>query len=250
MTLVEAPPSDEIRVILCLKFDSRASFDEVAAFKRALIDCDYVLDSVEVSGGFDFILEAGLHDFAEYHAHLERFANPMAALVERHEANFICRRFLRVPDREEAIWVPCKDGRRRVDCASIDLVHAEGDYVRIHCGDRSWLLHDTMHHMREKLDRAHFLTLHRSTIANIGFIDRLIHRHHYWIAMLGNGTHQRIAKSQVAVVLAQLRTDSSNVGGHPTNGGRHPAEAVPAGQISVERVIETIEPTPSATAIP
>ena len=183
-------------------------------------------------------------------SHLERFADSMAALVERHEANFICRRFMRVPDRDQAIWVPCNDGRRRIDCASIDLVHAEGDYVRIHCGDRSWLLHDTMHHMREKLDPSHFLTLHRSTIANVDFIDRLIHRHHYWLALLANGTQQRIAKSQVAGVLAQLRTDSSIVAGGPTNGGRHPADALPDGQISAERVTETIEPTPSATAIP
>ena len=250
MTLVEAAPSNDMRVILCLKFDSRAPFDEVAAFKRALINCDYVLHSVEVSGSFDFIFEASLRDFADYHTHLERFADSMAALVERHEANFICRRFMRVPDREQAIWVPCKDGRRRIDCASIDLVHAEGDYVRIHCGDQSWLLHDTMHHMREKLDRSQFLTLHRSTIANIDFIDRLIHRHHYWLALLANGTQQRIAKSQVAGVLAHLRTDSSNVAGGPTNGGRQHGDSQPDGQLNVERVTETIAPTPSATAIP
>ena len=207
MAMVEAPPSDKMRVILCLKFDPRASFDEVAEFKRALISSKEVVHSVEVSGSFDFMLEAGLDDFSAYHGLLERFARQLATLVERHEANFICRRFLRLAERDVALWVPCRDGRRRIDSGSIDLVRAEGDYVRIHSGNQSWLLHDTMHHLREMLDGGDFLTLHRSTLAAIRFIQKLIHRKHHWVALLANGTEQRIAKSHLAEVLATLRND-------------------------------------------
>jgi DNA-binding LytR/AlgR family response regulator len=130
---------------------------------------------------------------------------------------------MRVCARDDAIWVPCRDGRRRIACATIDRVCAEGDYVRLHCGDQSWLLHDTMHHMREVLDPTSFITVHRSTIVNIGFIRELLHRGHYWVLVLDNGEEQRIAKSHLAEVLAALRTDSPN--GHARSATRrHLAE--------------------------
>lgn len=183
----------------------------MAKFKKELIDCACVVHSVEASSAFDYMIEAALVDFVAYQALLDHFADALANLVERQEASFVCRRFLRVVERDHAIWVPCRDGRRRVDCATIDLVRAEGDYVRIHCGAHSWLLHDTMHHLREMLDPATFLTFHRSAIVNSEFIERLVRRQHYWVAILGNGAELRIAKSHVVDVLAALRNDSSTI---------------------------------------
>lgn len=209
MALIEVTPSDDLRVILCLKFDRRAPYDALTSFKRSLIDCACVVHSVEASGAFDYMIEAALPDFAAYHALLDEFAVGLASLVERQEASFVCRRFLRTVDRDHAIWVPCRDGRRRIECATIDLVRAEGDYVRIHCGEHSWLLHDTMHHMRKMLDPAEFLTLHRSTIIHAQFVERLVHRRTYWVAVLGDGGEQRIAKSHVGEVLSTLRNESS-----------------------------------------
>jgi DNA-binding LytR/AlgR family response regulator len=215
MTLVEAAPSDDMRVILCLKFDRRAPSDAVTRFKQDLIDCPSVLHSVEVTGAFDYVIEAGIADFPAYHALLDCFGQELATLVERHEASFVCRRFMRVCDRDDAIWVPCRDGRRRIACSTIDMVRAEGDYVRLYCGEQSWLLHDTLHHMRDVLDPRTFLTVHRSTIVNVGFIRQLVHRRHYWVMLLDNGSEQRIAKSHVAAVLSELRTDSSNERARP-----------------------------------
>jgi DNA-binding LytR/AlgR family response regulator len=218
MALVEAAPSNDIRVILCLKFDRRAPTDAVTEFKQALTNSPSVVHSVESSGAFDFMVEASLPDFAAYQQLLDGYADEMATLVERREASFVCRRFMRVCGRDEGIWVPCRDGRRRISCATIDLVCAEGDYVRIHCGKQSWLLHDTMRHMRELLDEDSFITVHRSTIVNVGFIRQILHRRNYWVVVLANGTEQRIAKSHVTSVLAALRTDSSTRHDHqPTS---------------------------------
>ena len=212
MALVEIAPSDDIRVILCLKFDRRAPSDAVNSFKQELATCASVVHSAELSGAFDLMIEAALPDFIAYHALLDHYAIERSTLVERHEASFVCRRFMRVCDQDDAIWVPCRDGRRRIACSTIDMVRAEGDYVRLHCGAQSWLLHDRMHHMRELLDPDRFLTVHRSTIVNIGFVVQLVHRHYYWVLVLANGEEQRVAKSQVAAVLTALRTDSSNTG--------------------------------------
>ena len=220
MTLVEVTPSDDLCVILCLSFDRCASGDAVEKFKRGLLDCASVVRSVEATGAFDFMIEAELRDFAGYHALLDAFASELATLVERHEASFVCRHFRRVSDVDQALWVPCRDGRRRVDCAAIELVRAEGDYVRLHCGTESWLVHDTMHHMREILDPTVFLTLHRSTIVNANFIKRLAHLHKHWVAVLGDGTEHRIAKSHVAATLAALRPPSSTHNAGPPIGGQ------------------------------
>lgn len=235
MALIEAAPSDEMRVILCLKFDRRAPFDAVAKFKQNLLDCACVVHSVESSGAFDLMIEAGLPDFVAYHALLDDFAIELATLIERQEASFVCRRFLRTAERDQAVWVPCRDGRRRIDCAAIDLVRAEGDYVRLHCGEQSWLLHDTMHHMRELLDPETFLTLHRSTIVNADFIKRLAHRRNHWVAILGDKTEQRIAKSHVVEILAALRTDSSTHEADPAISGH-------LGEISAPPMEDAVRP--------
>jgi hypothetical protein len=237
MALVEAAPSDDMRVILCLKFDPHAASDAVLQFKRDLTACGSVLHSVEATGAFDYMIEVGLPDFAAYHALLDQFGDELCSLVERHEASFVCRRFTRPCDRDDAIWVPCRDGRRRVSCTTIDLIRAEGDYVRLHCGSQSWLLHDTMHHMRDLLDPRTFLTVHRSTIVNTGFISRLMHRRDHWVMVLQDGSEQRIAKSHVAAVLAELRTDSSTDRVGPAI-RRRPAESLPR---SME---ESMPPTP------
>ena len=215
MALIQAAPSDDMRVILCLKFDRRAATDAVSKFKRDISACGCVVHSVEATGAFDYMIECGLSDFGAYHALLDQFAEELSTLVERREASFVCRRFMRACDRDEAIWVPCRDGRRRIACATIDMVAAEGDYVRLHCGEASWLLHDTMHHMRDLLDPRSFLTIHRSTIVNVGFIKQLLHRRHYWVLVLEDNSERRIAKSHVGTVLAELRTDSSNHDAHP-----------------------------------
>ena len=236
MTLVEAAPSDEMRVILCLKFDRRAPFDTVAKFKQGLLDCACVVHSVESSGAFDFMIEAAVRDFAAYHALLDDFAVELATLIERQEASFVCRRFVRTADRSQSVWVPCRDGRRRVDCMTIDLVRAEGDYVRLHCGAQNWLLHDTMHHLRELLDPDTFLTLHRSTIANVDFIKRLVHRGNHWVAILGDDREQRIAKSHAATILAALRTGSSTSDADPAMRRHLSISSAPPAEEKVRRM--------------
>lgn len=209
MALVEVTPSDEMRVILCLSFDRCAPRDAVAKFKKDLLGRACVMRSVDATGAFDFMIEAELRDFAAYHALLDAISSEMTNLVERQEASFVCSSLVRIADLDKAVWVRCRDGRRRVDYGDIEVVRAEGDYVRLYCRDDSWLLHDTMHHMRDMLDPATFLTLHRSTIVNANFVSRLVHRDHHWIAVLCDGTEQRIAKSHVADTLAALQSDSS-----------------------------------------
>lgn len=50
--------------------------------------------------------------------------------------------------------------------AEIDWIEAEGDYVRIHAGPRSWLVRQTMKGVEADLGTRRFIRIHRSTIVN------------------------------------------------------------------------------------
>lgn len=61
-------------------------------------------------------------------------------------------------------WVPHRSEIIRVLAADIDLIEAERDYMRLHIGQRSYLLHQTIGELERRLDPAEFVRLHRSTI--------------------------------------------------------------------------------------
>ncbi|HKV42356.1 MAG TPA: LytTR family transcriptional regulator DNA-binding domain-containing protein [Blastocatellia bacterium] len=55
----------------------------------------------------------------------------------------------------------------------IDWIEAADNYVQIHSGRQSHLLHATLNSLESKLDSGHFLRIHRSTIVNISRIKEL-----------------------------------------------------------------------------
>ncbi len=57
--------------------------------------------------------------------------------------------------------------------ADIDWVEADGDYVRLHAGPRSWMLRETMASVERRLGQRRFLRIHRSTIVNVDRIREL-----------------------------------------------------------------------------
>ena len=55
----------------------------------------------------------------------------------------------------------------------IDWIEAADNYVQVHAGRASHLLHATLSSLERKLDPAKFLRIHRSTIINLGRIKEL-----------------------------------------------------------------------------
>ncbi|MCL6699607.1 LytTR family transcriptional regulator [Sphingomonas sp. NSE70-1] len=208
MSNPDGPASLGLRVIVCIKFDSRAPADEVAKLKRRLIDDDRALHSIDVSGTYDFITEVSLPNMSDYQDWVEEFAASFAALVELHEANFICRRYVREQEGPiHYLWVTGNGGRSRIDCDEIERFCAEGDYVRAHSANRSWLINSSLAKLVEQLDPHEFIRLHRSTVARRDAIVRLRHQRHAWYAVVRSGEALRIAKSHVGEVLKSLRDD-------------------------------------------
>jgi two-component system, LytTR family, response regulator len=60
-----------------------------------------------------------------------------------------------------------------LDVGEIDWIEAADNYVQVHAGRESHLLHATMNSLESKLDPDKFLRVHRSAIVNLGRIKEL-----------------------------------------------------------------------------
>jgi DNA-binding LytR/AlgR family response regulator len=171
---------------------------------------------MEVCGTFDLIIQGRWSDVEEYTLEMERLRKPLAEFVTRIETNFVARTMDRpAPDScSGALWLPCKDGRRRVEYRQIDKIVAEGDYMRVHVGDWNCLLHDTMAHLAKELASAGFVQLHRSWLVRIDFIEKLVHDQRRWTARLVDGTEVGVAKRHTHSVLRIMSGESSTLDGH------------------------------------
>ena len=200
-----------LHIILCFAFDHHAAATDIDSYRGALIDCPDVCHAVETSGTFDFFVEFDLPDLQSYNDWLKVLVEPLPSFVTRYEACFVVCRFGRSADAPDGdLWLPSRDGLRRVERNHIDMVQAEGDYVRIHSGAQSWLLHTTMAAMVTRLDADEFIRIHRSTIVRRSFIARLIHREGRWFAEMVDGSTRRIAKSQAPATLRGMKADPSS----------------------------------------
>lgn len=96
-------------------------------------------------------------------------------------------------------WVPHRAEIIRVPASDIDLIEAERDYMRLHVGPRSYLLHQTITELERRLDPAQFIRLHRSTIARRDRITGLKHDGFgAWTAELADGRSLRIGRTYLA----------------------------------------------------
>ncbi len=102
-------------------------------------------------------------------------------------------------------WVPNRGELARVDVADIDRIEAERDYMRLHAGNRSWLIHETIANLEARLDPAEFLRIHRSSIVRRAAIRRLAHDGQgNWSAELAGGETLRIGRTYLASVRARV----------------------------------------------
>lgn len=198
----------ELRIIMCIEFDRRATPAEVASLNSALCDSPNCIHSIEVTGGFDLIVEFAAPAIGWYKDWLSTLAEPFARVVNRYEASFVFGRDVKRVIDEDAVWVPEPDGFKRIDTKFIDKVAAEGDYVRIYSLGQSWMLHETMKSVSQRLPSADFIRIHRSTIVRFQFINRVAREGGRWIAHLLDGTKAQVARSHVLETLEVVRSRS------------------------------------------
>lgn len=100
-------------------------------------------------------------------------------------------------------WVPHRSELLRIDAAEVYRIDAERDYVRLHVGETSYLLLQTIAGLEEKLDPEKFIRIHRSTILRKDFIAGLKHEGlGVWCAELADGEELRIGRTYLKKVKA------------------------------------------------
>ena len=154
-------------VIFVTAFDQFA----VAAFEVAAVD--YVMKPVEPER-----LERALARARAYlHA---RTADAPPAPVSQYLDEF---------------WASDMSGLVRIATRDIDRVSAERDYMRLHVGPRSWLIHHSMNALEDGLDPARFIRLHRSAIVRRDFIAGFARNASgRWLARLADTSEQPVGR--------------------------------------------------------
>jgi two-component system response regulator AlgR len=100
-------------------------------------------------------------------------------------------------------WVPHRSELLRIDAAQVERIDAERDYVRLHVGDRSYLLLQTIAGLEGRLDPHRFIRIHRSTILRRDRIRGLRHEGlGVWSVELDNGEALRIGRTYLRKVKA------------------------------------------------
>jgi len=108
-------------------------------------------------------------------------------------------------DHVEEFWVPHRSEMIRIAAEDIDRIDAERDYMRLHIGQRSYLLHETISELERRLDPERFIRLHRSTMVRREFIAKLRHDGlGVWHADLADGSAVRIGRTYLPTAKAMV----------------------------------------------
>lgn len=98
-------------------------------------------------------------------------------------------------------WVSHRAELIRIAAMDIERIEAERDYMRLHTAGRSYLLHQTISALEQRLDPAQFQRIHRSHIIRRDLITGLRHEGGgVWHALLGEDLSMRIGRKYLADV--------------------------------------------------
>lgn len=188
---------DELRdpapvVVFVTAFDHYA----VSAFEARAVD--YVLKPVE---------------FARIAAAVERARAALAAqeqgqrLVELQEIVATLRAELAKRDEKAlTFWVSSRGETHRIAASDIVWIEAERDYARLHTATRSYLFHESLSSLEQRLDPNSFVRVHRSAIIRRDRV-RSYARGAFasLTAVLDNGAEVRVGRTYERQIRHELR---------------------------------------------
>lgn len=106
---------------------------------------------------------------------------------------------------EDRLFIRCDGEIHALSPDDILWVESDGDYVRLHASDKSLFVRMSLHKMMEKLDPAHFVRIHRSTIVNLKHMRKASPSLYGEYAVeLTNGTRLKVSRTFVHGLKAHL----------------------------------------------
>jgi DNA-binding LytR/AlgR family response regulator len=107
---------------------------------------------------------------------------------------------------ENELWIREGDARVRIPVQMIERLEADGDYVRLHVGQRMRLMRARLGDLADRLDPAQFVRIHRSEIVRHDLI-AAIRRHDSGrtFAVLAGGREVPVSRRYVSRIAETLR---------------------------------------------
>lgn len=205
---VEMPKVDGFDVVAALSRRQWSESDEAPVIIFVTAHSEFALDAFE-SGAIDFLTKPVRM------AKLDRAMERARKAVEGRQAR---RRLAEVAGQlnalkaihakaadEPHLWVRKGPARVRLDLSKIDWISAEGECVRFHCGEESFLERQAMSAVERKLAPFGFVRIHRSAIVNRDRIEALERTR--WGSLqlrLRDGAELRVSKSFQPAVRAVI----------------------------------------------
>ena len=111
---------------------------------------------------------------------------------------------VRASANDPEIWVPERNGQRRVPIETIDWVEAARDYVLLHTELRSFMLRITMAALEEKLAGTPLIRVHRSAFVRPSKVAEIRRIQRATTLLLTDGTSVQVGPSYVSGLEAAL----------------------------------------------
>jgi two-component system LytT family response regulator len=110
------------------------------------------------------------------------------------------------PATLDRFWVKTCGRVVLVPVARVDWIGAEGDYARLHTGETSYLINDSLTSLEAPLFHSSFARIHRSTIVNLRRIAELRpHLNQDHVVRLTTGTELRLSRTYYRQAVERLR---------------------------------------------
>lgn len=149
---------------------------------------EYALKAFDVNA-VDYLLKPFAFD---------RFAEALNKSEQKIISGNANRQNSEIPPEEILSRVVVKSSNKIniIDCAIIICLEAQDDYVNIITEDGKFLKQKTMSYFEKNLDPAEFVRIHRSSIINFAFLDKIekLEKENY-LAIMKNGMKFSISKS-------------------------------------------------------
>lgn len=199
---IKMPLMSGLELSAALRRGHRPILIFVTAFSRFAIDAfeaaavDYLLKPVEfdrLRAAIDRARVALQSEDAE-----TRIAELLAMIGDLQAAD---ADRMAAPGRGPDFWVVEKNVTARVPLDEVEMLAAEGDYVRIQTAVRSHLVKERLGELAERLAPAGFLRVHRSALVRASAIEKVISRPAGGVELiLGSGRAVSVGRSYLSDV--------------------------------------------------
>jgi two-component system, LytTR family, response regulator len=178
------------------------AFDHFAVKAFAASVVDYLLKPVERSRLLESLERARVRrELRDAQARVQELREIVESLrAERHGGGGAQQKY------ETELWIREGDARVRVPVEMIERLEADGDYVKLHIGQRVRLLRARLGDLADRLDPAQFVRIHRSEIVRHDLI-AAVRRHDSGrtFAVLAGGREVPVSRRYVTRITQTLR---------------------------------------------